>query len=57
MSDTAAEFLLDQSRPEVETSHAKPAHAPGFFTRIIDAFGRAYTVELPNGEVIFITPY
>jgi hypothetical protein len=27
---------------------------PGLFARILDAFGNAYTVKMPDGEIVYI---
>jgi hypothetical protein len=29
---------------------------PGLFARILDTFGNAYTVKMPDGEIVYLYP-
>jgi hypothetical protein len=54
-----AEPFSGQSQQDADrvASSASSAQKPGLFTRILDAIGRAYSVELPNGEILFVPPF
>ena len=51
------ELLLTQSSQDADVVASAPAdQRPGLFTRIMDALGRAYTIKMPDGEVVCIYP-
>jgi hypothetical protein len=33
------------------------AASPGLFSRMLEAFGRAYTYETPDGDVLYVYPF
>jgi hypothetical protein len=45
-----------QEAPAALTA-ASTAATPGLFSRIVDALGRAYTVETPDGDIVFVYPF
>jgi hypothetical protein len=42
----------------LQDAHAAPSttKGPGLFARILDAIGNAYTVKMPDGEIVYIYP-
>lgn len=51
------EMLSAQSVQDAEAAaSARSDQRPGLFSRMLDVFGRAYTIEAPDGKVIYLYP-
>jgi hypothetical protein len=50
-------FATDSLRDARSAVSARtPIQRPGLFFRILDAIGSAYTVKMPDGEIVAIFP-
>jgi hypothetical protein len=59
MSATIADFEMLPVQPSSDADVVASAcedQRPGLFVRLMEAFGRAYVIETPDGEVIAVYP-
>ncbi len=50
------EMLSIQSAQDAEKASARSDQRPGLFSRMLDALGRTYTFETPDGKVVYLYP-